>query len=449
MIIRLIFFFIAFVSSLLISSDLLQAFPDESSIRSLQGQVRAFEKTVQSLRTEMETLKSTVRSQRQLIEDQGVRLQVLEEAARPSRAQGAAIPQPEGALALAGRSQGFNPDIGVVGTAQAHLTENSEDAEGQDTVALRELEVNFAQYVDPYSRFDAVIDFNDNLERQNVDIEEAYYTHWALPLEFKGQLGKFRSRIGKQNLLHVEQLETVDYPLVIRDFFGEEGFSSSGLRLQHFIPNPWEVPLEWTGEVLRGNNGVLFSGVSRRPIFNTHLKSFFEISKEANLELGATALFGDENPPRLVTVADNLAPVRDPKGQDRYGVQVLGLDATYLWNLPEGRTVKFQNEAYLARKSSVVSVNQNPWGFYSLLDYRFSRRWSAGVRLDYLEPRAVRDFHEYSLAVSPYLTLWQSEFANFRLQYRHQDSADPAQKSDDAVFLQANFAIGSHRHPVP
>ncbi len=404
----------------------------------------------QALNETVKILQSTVKQQADFIEKQNLRISTLEKG---SGTRGT-VPQnavnPERAPQAVGLSQGFNPDIGVVGTVQAKLTKSSEDTEGQDTIALKEVELNFAQYVDPFSRFDAVISFNDQLESQNASIEEAYYTHWGLPLGFRGQIGKFRSKIGKQNLLHLDQLKTVDYPLVIRDFFGEEGLSSSGVRLQNNIPNPWDLPLEITGEVLRGNNGASFSGVSRRPIFSTHLKSFFEISKDSNFELGTTAMFGDENPPRMTGFDNTGEPtfIRDPKGQDRYGVKIFGLDATYVWNLSQSRTLLFQNEAYLQDRTSLVTVNQNPWGFYSLLDYRFSRLFSAGLRFDYLEPRAVRVFHETSYTISPYLTLWQSEFANFRVQYSHVESADPRAKTDDAVYLQANFLIGSHRHPV-
>ena len=331
---------------------------------------------------------------------------------------------------------GLNPDIGVTGTVQAKSTQSSADGNGNDTVALKELELSFAQVVDPFSRLDAIISFNDNIEAQNVGIEEAYYTRWGLPLGFTGQIGRFRAKIGKENLMHLHQLETTDYPLVIRDFFGEEGLASSGARLQNNIPNPWDIPLEITGEILRGNNGPSFSGISRRPIFNTHAKTFFEITKDSNVELGWTTLFGDEN------------PSGDLKGSDRYGVKVFGSDATLNWFLPEGKKVKWQNELYFQNRSNLVHVNNDPWGFYSLVDYRFSPRFSAGVRFDYLEPLDVTRQHLQTVGIAPYITFWQSEFADFKLQFEHTDPANADAKSDNMVFLQADFLIGAHKHPV-
>lgn len=411
----------------------------EIPLEALQNEVRELKEMVASL-------KSTVQSQNEMLQKQSMRIAALEEG----KAVLGEVPSPAGAPKMTGLSQGFNPEIGLVGTVQAHLTENTEDDHGHDTIALKEIELNISQYVDPYSRLDAILSFNDAFEEQNAEIEEAYYTHWALPFGFQGQIGKFRSKIGKQNLLHLHQLPTVDYPLVIQDFFGEEGLSSSGVRLQNWIPNPWDIPIELTGEVLRGNNGASFSRISRRPIFNTHLKTFFQLSPAVNLELGGTVMFGDENP----QVADIDGVLLDPeeKGQDRYGIHVLGADATLHWILPEGRSVTFQNEIYFQDRGSNSSiqtnVNHDPWGFYSLLDIRLSPRWSAGVRFDYVEPLGVIDQHGRTASVSPYLTFWQSEFANFRIQYSHTDPAGADEKADDAIYLQANFLIGSHKHPV-
>ena len=422
-----------------------RAHANEAMFEAFKTQITGLEEMVKDLQGTVQELNHTVQSQSEVIQKQTIRIEVLEQGKVTSQE----TVQPKGAPLLQQGRVNINPEIGVVGTVQANLTENTEDGEGQDTIALKEIELNMAQYVDPYSRLDAVISFNDALEAQNTEVEEAYYTHWGLPFGFLGQIGKFRSKIGKQNLLHLDQLPTTDYPLVIQDFFGEEGLASSGARLQNMIQNPWDIPIEVTGEILRGNNGNIFSGVSRRPIFNTHVKTFFELGDTLNLELGETTMFGDENIP-LDDETGTGTLVRPAKGQDRYCVKVFGGDATLIWNLPEDKTLKFQNEVYFTNRSDLVSPNANPWGFFSLLDYRFSKRLSVGTRFDYLEPLGVSESfgHGQTTAISPYVTFWQSEFANFRLQYQHIDPADPEQESNDQVFLQANFLIGSHRHPV-
>lgn len=389
---------------------------------------------IQTLQESVEELTKTVTSQNEVIQSLSTRIIVLEKRGGQVITASAAVP--ERAPKLAGLSQGFNPDIGILGNVQTKLTENTSDGEGNDTIALKEVELNFAQVVDPYSRFDGVISFNDAIEAQNLEIEEAYYTRWELPLGFTGQIGKFRSKVGKQNLLHLDQLPTIDFPEVIKNFFGEEGLASSGARLQNWVPNPWDIPVEITGEILRGNNGAIFSGKSRRPIFNAHTKTFFEPTDDIDLELGATSMFGEEN-------ASGIA-----KGDDRFGTHVFGGDATAILNLPEGRVVKWQNEVFFTDGASNRNANEDPWGFYSLLDLKISPQWSTGIRFDYLEPIGVTRGHNQTTGVSPYLTFWQSEFANFSLQYTHLEPANPAEKSDDMIVLQAEFLIGVHKHPV-
>ena len=440
---RPISIFFIFLFSFCAAARFARADMNEAALQSIQQNMKELQRSVQDL-------KMTVDSQNEVIRRQSIQIAGLEKGRETSgqQLQAGTTAIPSGTSNLAGL-QGLNPDIGVTGTVQAKSTQSSEDTEGNDTIALKELELNLAQVVDPYSRLDAIISFNDNIEAQNVDIEEAYYTRWGLPLGFTGQIGKFRSKIGKQNLQHLHQLDTTDYALVIRDFFGEEGLASSGARLQNNIPNPWDIPIEVTGEILRGNNGPSFSGISRRPIFNAHLKTFFELNKDANMELGWTTLFGDENAPVIELDGDgNEVSVIRPGGQGRYGVKVFGGDATLNWFLPEGKKVKFQNELYFQNRSNLVHVNDDPWGFYSLLDYKFSPKFSAGIRFDYLEPLDVTGQHGQTTGVSPYITFWQSEYADFKLQFSHLEPQNGGGKSDNMVFLQADFLIGAHKHPV-
>jgi hypothetical protein len=420
-----------------------QARASDAMPETFQSELTTLKQIVTGLQSRVGELATTVQSQNEVIQSQMIRINALEGTRD-------VIAQPAQASAGAPRTvglSGFNPEIGLVADITGKLTQSKIDGEGNNTIVLKELELNFAQVVDPFSRLDAVISFNDAIEDQNVEIEEGYYTHWGLPFGFLGQLGKFRSKVGKQNLLHLDQLETVDYPIVIRDFFGEEGLAASGARLQNHIPNPWDIPLEITGEVLRGNNGTSFSGISRRPIFNMHVKSYFDLSKDANLELGWTTLFGDENPP--VDDGTGTGTLINPsEGQDRYGVKVFGGDATLSWYLPEGRKVKWQNEIYFQNRTNLVHVNSDPWGFYSLLDFKFSPRFSTGVRFDYLQPLNVVDEHGQTIGISPYVTLRQSEFANFKLQYTRLEPAAGSDKTDNALYLKANVIIGAHKHPV-
>ena len=75
--------------------------------------------------------------------------------------------------------------------------------------------------------------------------------------------------------------------------------------------------------------------------------------------------------------------------------------------------------------------------------------FGVGGRFDYVEPidldPAVRIRHG-DVAYSGYLTFYQSEFARWRLQWRHTDFARGG--DDNTIFLQGTVAIGVHKHQL-
>jgi hypothetical protein len=117
-----------------------------------------------------------------------------------------------------------------------------------------------------------------------------------------------------------------------------------------------------------------------------------------------------------------------------------------------------QSELYLQDREEAFSIandgtrtnfHDNPWGFYTLLDYRLSPRIGMGGRLDYVEPVDIDPaglVRHADTAWSGYLTFYQSEFARFRLQYRRKNFA--AGGDDNTVFLQGTVAIGVHKHQL-
>jgi len=439
------------------------AWAQEMAPKSFQDQLSRMEAAISKLQ-------STVNNQNEVIQSQQIEIKDL---SRKLLKQSAEIKtdlpnvsdlakEPEG-LRLPGTAN-WNPEVGVVGDIVAQLTEDHADEEGKDSIVVRELELVYGQYVDPYSRFDAAIVFNDGIEEQNAFIEQAYLTRYELPFNFKAQIGKFRPKIGIVNLLDRHALETVTEPLVISNFFGEEGWSTSGVRLQNYIPNPWDLPLEITGEVLNGREAPSFADRARRPAFNVHLKASFDLSESDTLDIGGTTLFG----------TDNLdGPLRD-KGNDRYSVHVFGMDGVYMHHFQDGSRFKLQSEAYIQDRNfrtpffidsdadglfEVVETgfDNNPYGFYTLVDYKMNKNWSFGLRFDWLKPLDSLEFDESGVAtgftrfgtdktweISPYITLHQSEFCLFRIQYSHTENAQGI--TDDAVFFQARFQIGVDRH---
>lgn len=336
--------------------------------------------------------------------------------------------------------QAFNPEIGVVADVVGQLSETSADSEGNDKLSVRELELVFGHDIDPYSRFDSTITFSDF---ENPVIEEAYVTHWGLPGEVKARLGRMRPKIGKATAVHRDQLNTVDEPLVVQRYLGLEGLFRTGAELSAFLPAPWTaVTHELIGGVMEGGigeGGTLFGSTRRRPSFYARLRNFWEISDQSNVEVGTTYLTGSKDADR------------------RLEVHALGLDTTLTHYVTPNNKLTWQTEAYLQDRAESFSIDDtgartdfgnHPWGMYSLVDYRLSPRLGLGGRWDYVQPvdAAPANPRDADVAWSGHLTLHQSEFARWRLQYQHAELAGGGH--DNRVFLQGTFAIGVHKHQL-
>lgn len=418
-----------------------RAWADASS-----GDVSALRQEVQQLTEVVWQLKGMVQAQQQHIAD-------LERAKTAQGSDAARSGQEAPPASLLERTRiratnlsAFNPEVGVLADIVGQLSERSADGEGNDTLVAREVEVVFGHPIDPYSRLDMTLAFP---ELENAELEEASITHWGLP-EVNTRLGRFKPNVGKAIALHRDSLDTVDEPLVVQRYFGTEGMSKTGVELSGFLPVPWTaLTHQLSAGVMQGGvgeGGTLFGETRRRPSCYAHLKNFWDFSDTSNLELGATYLVGSKD------------------ADAGYEVNALGLDATVTYHVTPSNKLKWQNEAYLQhRKESVTvetdadtgnvisttSLPNTPWGFYSLLDYRISPRFGVGGRFDYVEPIDVDQAilaRDADTAWSGYVTFYQSEYARWRLQYRHTNFALGG--DDNTVFLQGTVAIGVHKHPL-
>lgn len=395
------------------------------------------------LRAEVQQLATLVQQLNQTVQAQAERIRDLERQP-PQLAQAgptqAAIPTGLQQRARASLSA-FNPEIGVLADIVGQLSESSADGEGNDKLSAREMELVFGHPIDPYSRLDVTASFSDF---EAANLEEAYITHWGLPWEIRGRVGRLKPKIGKAVAIHRDSLDTVDEPLVVSSYLGTEGLSRTGLELSGFLPLPWTAVVhELTAGVMEGGigeGGTLFGSTRRRPSFYAHLKNFWDISEASNLELGATYLAGSKD------------------ADARWEVNALGLDATLIHYVTPTNKLKWQNELYLQDRDEAFSIGEDgtrmnfhdhPWGLYSLADYRFNPRFGFGGRFDYVEPVEVAPAQlarHADTAWSGHVTFYQSEFARWRLQYRHTNFAQGG--DDNTVFLQGTVAIGVHKHQL-
>ncbi len=403
------------------------------------------EQELKAMRKVLEELRKTLQEQSEIVQKQQARMEELErkvsapapaEVSRPSVA--APVPSPTKGATLPGQIGAILPEIGVVGDVVATSSERRADTEGNDRVALRAVELVLGSYVDPYSRFDARIEFSDS---ENPEVDVAYLTHWGLPWDLKGYFGRVRPVIGKASVLDQDSLDTVDEPLVVSRYFGKEGYFRTGVQLSRLGELPGGITTELTGGVAEGGvgeDGTAFGSTRRRPTLFSHLKLFKELSETSNLEWGFTHLTGSKD------------------ADARFEVNVFGTDLTYRHYVTPTNPLKLQGEFYLQDRDEAFSINsdtgvtthfdRHPWGAYLLADYRLAPRWSVGARADHVRLVESQASRHADQGTSTYLTFHQSEWARWRLQYRHTEGAQ--EKTDDAVLLQGTFAIGSHKHQL-
>ncbi|MDQ6801590.1 MAG: hypothetical protein M3041_12205, partial [Acidobacteriota bacterium] len=256
-----------------------------------------------------------------------------------------------------GASKVFNPDTSVIGNFLGKAGQPNKIEFGPDDsrppMQLDEMEVAFQAFVDPYAKANVFL----SITPAGIDVEEGYATFVTLPYDLSAKVGKFKANFGKDNTWHTHIRPWADQPLVIHNLFGDEGLNDSGISVSKTFSNPWNVYLEGTGEVFKGDVANVFQRRSLNDLFyNAHLKAFRDISENSNIEVGTSYSRG--------------ALAGASSGTNQFA----GLDVTYRWRpLMQGLYSSF-----IGRLEAVTNnrpdVDHHLKGFYASADRQFARR---------------------------------------------------------------------------
>jgi hypothetical protein len=359
----------------------------------------------------------------------------------------AAAPAP-----VRGGGQSLNPDISVIGDFLVDLSPDESTLEEGDRFAMREVELGLQAAVDPFFRADFFLGLHGDV----IELEEGYLTTLSLPHGLQARAGRFHLPFGKVNLTHRPELHTVEYPLVIQDFFGEEGFASTGLWASKILaplgfyqeliavvgndlgedlagghahddeggPDAGEEDGDEDGEDDAGGRDLLEDLGDR--LFLGHLKNYVDLSEAANLEVGVSAATG----------------AADPADADSERLTFYGVDAIYRWRPPAAglyRSLILQAEAVWRDAEEGTD-----FGAFAFAQVQLGRRWYLGARLDRVDGLRGEPEADGS-GISGYLTLYPSEFSLFRVGVEHREIAGD---DLDRVLVQATVTLGPHRpHP--
>jgi len=353
--------------------------------------------------------------------------------------------------------QALNPEISVTGdflfsSRQDTTSDKSSDFE------FRTLGIHIESWLDPYTRFKAAIPVTEN----EAKLGEGYITLYDIAEDLNLTLGKFRQQFGVVNRWHKHGLDQVDFPLALRQIFGNGGLNQSGLSLDWLMPPAGNASQQLTFQVTNGDNDRLFGGnTSNRPSLLAHYKNYRDLSKDTYLEWGLTGLVGWNDQWEIGSTTT--------KQDSREETFVLGADLTVLWEPTEKmryRNLEWRSEAYWLNKDILAPDGSgkdtiNAWGLYSYLQTKISRTIDIGIRGDFyvpdsksyanmsgctsLSPLAVTGDNSYLWQISPYVTWWQSPFVKFRAEYDYSNGKG-IENPEHVIWLQAIFSAGPHKH---
>jgi len=319
----------------------------------------------------------------------------------------------------------INPDISAIGDFRTSYTSVGER---KIETYLNELELQIASVVDPYARAEFLFSFGKDLATGDlgIELEIATLTSLSLPYQLQLTLGKFKPQFGKVNILHPHYFSFIDFPKVISNFFDEEGMFMEGISASWLVPNPFDFYQELVVDVGRVGsepNASFVQGETDRLLYIGHLKTFFDLSQDATLEIGLSGLTG----PNTYAFSTTSA----------------GLDITYKWKPLQFNTYKsftWQNELLWSSVKMGDGDIVYSYGGYSLVEYQIERRWFIGARYDYSE--FPGSYVQGDQGGALLLRFQPSEFQILALQYQYTDRN--YDRSFSQVALRAIFGIGTH-----
>ena len=387
-------------------------------------------------------------------------LRQLAEAEITAREEGAGVGKEEtfldfkaGWLSL----QSLNPEISVTGDIVGSYRRQKDNRERFDD-NFRGLGLHFESYLDPYTKFKAAVPVNSD----GASLGEAYMTRFGVAEGLNLTIGKFRQQFGVVNRWHQHALDQVDFPLALRQIFGDGGLNQTGISLDYALPPLLGSVQDVVLQVTRGSNNRLFGDNTRgTPSVLCHYKNYRDLTKNTYAEWGLTGLFGWND---TWEVQRGGAIASD---HNSLSTRVFGTDFSLLWEPTDRmrhRNVEWRTELYLLNRDLIAPDDSgrdtvNAWGAYSYLQTKLSREWDIGLRFDYfkpdskdyagigstLAPLAFTDSGAYRWQAGPYITWSQSPFVKYRLEYNHADGRG-MESPEDTVMFQVIFAVGPHKH---
>ena len=343
----------------------------------------------------------------------------------------------------------FNPAIGfIVDTVFSNSRQDKSNFE------FRSGELGISASVDPFARAYAII----NGTQDSVQVEEAAIVTTSLPWGLTVKGGRFFAEFGRLSTFHDHDLPFVNRPLVLDRVIGGDS-PADGVQVRWLAPIPQYLTLGAYNKIGADNDRV-DNKVSRDVSEFTYLArahTFFNLTDALGLDVGMSDAYTPE-------VRSEGLKKRNLFGIDltlRYTPLESALYRGLIWGTEflvnhESRPVAATITDTVVLDDGTVTTVDTPitlfkrrdaLGGYTYLEARLTRRFYPGVLYEYVQDLDLPG-RQHTWALSPYLTIWASEFNRLRLQYTRLETTTPGspKRTDDQFFLQWTIIMGSHVH---
>lgn len=344
-------------------------------------------------------------------------------------------------VALQERPNAFNPVISAVADfvgqygfgfkpshhddkKHDHGDHHHHDHDFKNGVLVREIEFEFRGDIDPYA--DALIALAvepHGFDHVDIHLEEAFARLKLFGTATK--LGRFRTAIGRIGRVHLHNIPQITYPLAMRAFLGNEGYSSQGFSFNTMWNPAEKTALSFFVEgTILNRLPMQEKGAEKMPQAIGHLWWHQELNPFHYLDVGGSALLGR-------------------KGKEGSGAfWLFGGDVHYSY-VPAGYgqdpLFLLGNEFYAANP---VSFGRWPLGNFTWSQVRLFDGTFAGVRYD-IAPQE-EDLISFQHGLGAYFTYYTSEFLRFRFGYEHVMPSIRSFDGDHRFMLSMLFVLGSH-----
>ncbi len=391
-------------------------------------------------------------------------------------AQGPAFQTP-GMPTQPGATQGYSPDSGqsdrfsnrfnpavsfVIDAAIDHISNDAAGAEEGLDLALRVLEFGAQAWVDPK----AWAYFVGAADEESLNIEEAAVHYVGFGERTTLRAGRFFIDFGKQMQTHVHELRTLERPLALRAYLGDE-VKGDGLQFDQWAPAGKAVTARWSLGVFANllPEEAAFPTSTASPAiderkdlgdlnFTGRFTLFGDVSERSTLQWGLSA--------RVIptySVDDEVNALSETDLEN----QVYGMDLTWGWVDDTGqRRWTVGAEGLLNSGDIDVQVDDpdatpgngdesllvddaSVGGGLAYIDYAWNRNNSAGIQYSRAE---LADASDSDLTeVELYYTRWLSEFQRVRLVGSWFDDGG-ADEDSLRLAVQYTAVVGAHGHGI-